>query len=159
MIRCTAIRKVGSFTLLRRLLLPAAVHCLRASMLCAKLRRSNIDGALERAKGGAHCRSDPRTLEQSEDYPARGLWLCREELMSWCEQNAVDYVFGLAKNVRLVRSIGAQLRARPGGVAQPKRPARRFKELKYRTRKSWCRRRGSSQRPSKPGTNRTLALS
>jgi len=28
-------------------------------------------------------------------------------IVSWCEQNAVDYVFGLARNSRLVRSIGA----------------------------------------------------
>ena len=30
----------------------------------------------------------------------------REELMAWCESNAVDYLFGLARNVRLVRHIG-----------------------------------------------------
>ena len=30
---------------------------------------------------------------------------CREELMSWCEANGVDYVFGLARNERLRRSI------------------------------------------------------
>ena len=33
---------------------------------------------------------------------------CREQMMQWCEKNAVDYVFGLARNCRLVRSIGAQ---------------------------------------------------
>jgi hypothetical protein len=26
---------------------------------------------------------------------------CREELMRWCEDNSVDYVFGLARNDRL----------------------------------------------------------
>ena len=31
---------------------------------------------------------------------------CREELMSWCEANRVDYVFGLARNQRLRRIIG-----------------------------------------------------
>jgi hypothetical protein len=30
----------------------------------------------------------------------------REALMSWCEANGVDYVFGLAKNGRLVAEIG-----------------------------------------------------
>jgi len=85
---------------------------LRASICCARSCAARTStGRLERAKRWTHCRSDPRTLEQSEDYPARGSGFCREELMSWCEQNAVDYVFGLAKNVRLVRSIGAQLRA------------------------------------------------
>src|ERR1017187_1297420 len=59
--------------------------------------------------------------------------------MSWCEQNAVDYVFGLAKNVRLVRAIGAELQAAAAKSRETQRPARRFKELVYRTRKSWCR--------------------
>ena len=29
----------------------------------------------------------------------------REELMAWCESNAVDYVFGLAKNARLIEVL------------------------------------------------------
>jgi hypothetical protein len=66
---------------------------------------------------------------------------CREELMSWCEENAVDYVFGLAKNTRLVRTIGAELQQAAIEAAQSGQPARRFKELIYRTRKSWSRER------------------
>ncbi|MGA2190967.1 MAG: IS1380 family transposase [Steroidobacteraceae bacterium] len=111
-------------------------------LLCAKLRRANIDGA-----AGA-CEEVERIVGQiRERWSSVKIILradsgfCREELMSWCEQNAVDYVFGLAKNVRLVRSIGAQLRAAQAESRQTHRPARRFKELKYRTRKSWCRRR------------------
>jgi len=111
-------------------------------LLCAKLRRSNIDGA-----AGA-CEEVERIVGQIRERWSKvkiilraDSGFCREELMSWCEQNAVDYVFGLAKNVRLVRSIGAQLRAAQVESRQTQRPARRFKELKYRTRKSWCRRR------------------
>jgi hypothetical protein len=36
-----------------------------------------------------------------------GFW--RNELMSWCENNGVDYVFGLARNQRLRRMIGHQM--------------------------------------------------
>lgn len=111
-------------------------------LLCAKLRRSNIDGA------AAACEEVERIVAQIRERWSKvkiilraDSGFCREELMSWCEQNAVDYVFGLAKNVRLVRSIGAQLRAAQVQSRQTQRPARRFKELKYRTRKSWCRRR------------------
>jgi Transposase DDE domain group 1 len=111
-------------------------------LLCAKLRRSNIDGA-----AGA-CEEVGRIVGQIRERWSKvkiilraDSGFCREELLSWCEQNAVDYVFGLAKNVRLVRSIGAQLRAAQVESGQTQRPARRFKELKYRTRKSWCRRR------------------
>ena len=109
-------------------------------LLCAKLRRSNIDGA-----AGA-CEEIERIVAQ-----IRQRWsgvkiilradsgFCREELMSWCEQNAIDYVFGLAKNVRPVRTIGAELQEAKAESRQTQRPARRFKELLYRTRKSWCR--------------------
>jgi len=38
-----------------------------------------------------------------------------------------------------VRSIGAELQAAAAESRERQRPARRFKELVYRTRKSWCR--------------------
>ena len=34
---------------------------------------------------------------------------CRNELMSWREDNGVDFVFGLARNQRLRRIIGQQM--------------------------------------------------
>ena len=109
-------------------------------LLCAKLRRSNIDGAagareeIERIVGQIRERWSTVKIILRADSG-----FCREELMSWCEQNAVDYVFGLAKNVRLVRAIGAELQAAAAKSRETQRPARRFKELVYRTRKSWCR--------------------
>ena len=30
---------------------------------------------------------------------------CRDELMSWCEANAVSFLFGMAKNRRLLKRI------------------------------------------------------
>jgi hypothetical protein len=51
----------------------------------------------------------------------------------------VDYLFGLARNVRLVRAIGAELHAAALESRSTLSPARRFKELLYRTRKSWSR--------------------
>ena len=35
----------------------------------------------------------------------------RDELMAWCEANGVDYVFGLARNERLVGEIAEELAA------------------------------------------------
>jgi len=61
--------------------------------------------------------------------------------MSWCEANQVDYGFGLAKTQRLVRAIGAQLQQAKRESEQTGKPARRFRELHYRTRKSWSRKR------------------
>jgi hypothetical protein len=60
---------------------------------------------------------------------------CRNQLMSWCENNRVDFVFGLARNQRLRRIIGQQLwQAREQGE-QTREPARVFVEFSYRTRK------------------------
>lgn len=109
-------------------------------LLCAKLRRANIDGA-----AGA-LEQIQRIVEQIRERWSEvkiilraDSGFCREPMMQWCEKNAVDYVFGLARNARLVRSIGAQLRQAKAESRQTQRPARRFKELMYRTRKSWCR--------------------
>jgi len=35
----------------------------------------------------------------------------REPLMAWCEANRVDYLFGLARNTRLVDQIGTTRRS------------------------------------------------
>lgn len=119
--------------------LPLYIFC-GEHLLCAKLRPSNIDGA-----AGARAEVERIVRQIRAHWPAVRIILradsgfCREELMSWCEQNAVDYVFGLAKNVRLVRAIGAELQAAAAESCTTQRPARRFKELLYRTRKSWCR--------------------
>jgi hypothetical protein len=109
-------------------------------LLCAELRRSNIHGAasareeIERIVGQIRQRwSGVKFILRADSG------FCREELMSWCEQNAVDYVFGLAKNVRLVRTIGAELQEAKAESRETQRPARRIKELVYRTRKSRCR--------------------
>ena len=64
---------------------------------------------------------------------------CREALMVWCEQNRIDYLFGLARNQRLRRIIGremhqAHLEHRATGKAM-----RVFTEFDYPTHKSWSR--------------------
>jgi hypothetical protein len=64
---------------------------------------------------------------------------CREEIMAWCEAHGVDYLFGLAKNSRLLAMIQADLadahaRHLSTGVA-----ARVFADFTYQTRDSWSR--------------------
>src|SRR5438132_10665926 len=65
----------------------------------------------------------------------------REALMAWCEANGVDFIFGLARNVRLTRAIGAKLAEAREESRTTGQPARRFKELTWSTRKSWSRKR------------------
>jgi Transposase DDE domain group 1 len=122
--------------------LPLYIFC-GEHLLCAKLRRSNIDGA-----AGAREEVERLVAQIRARWPNVKIMLradsgfCREELMSWCEQHAVDYLFGLAKNARLVRAIGTELQCAAAESRTTQRPARRFKELVYRTRKSWrCSRR------------------
>jgi hypothetical protein len=109
-------------------------------LLCAKLRRANIDGA-----AGAREEIERIVAQIRKRWSGVKIILradsgfCREPMMQWCEKTGVDYVFGLARNSRLVRSIGAELRQAKAESQQTQRPARRFKELVYRTRKSWCR--------------------
>jgi hypothetical protein len=64
---------------------------------------------------------------------------CREELMGWCEQNHVDYLFGLARNQRLLRIIGAQMHQAQLEHRETGKAARVFTEFHYQTRKSWSR--------------------
>ena len=121
--------------------LPLYVFCGR-HLLCAKLRRANIDasaGAVEEtARIVAHIRQRwprVRILLRADSGFAR------ETLMAWCENNRVDYLFGLARNDRLVEEIAVELLQAEDEAARTAKPARRFKDFRYQTLDSWSRRR------------------
>lgn len=109
-------------------------------LLCARLRPANIDasaGSLEEVM-----RVVSRLRAKWPDVPilVRGdSGFCRESIMAWCEENGVNYVFGLAKNARLVKTIGRELHEAKNEWKQTGHAARRFRELTYRTQKSWSR--------------------
>ena len=52
-----------------------------------------------------------------------------EELMAWCEQNQVDYLFGLARNRRLQDAIAPELAQAQTLSDQQQQPARIFIDL------------------------------
>jgi hypothetical protein len=110
--------------------------------LCARLRPSNIDasaGALKQVtRIVAHLR---RHWPQVRIVLRADSGFCREHLMRWCEANGVDYVFGLPKNQRLGRILGAELHQAQVQFEQTQQPARVFKDFTYRTHKSWSRER------------------
>lgn len=57
---------------------------------------------------------------------------CRDELMSWCEHNQVDYVFALARNKVLERQIeSAMEEAKTLAEKAPTKSARVFVEFEY----------------------------
>jgi len=61
--------------------------------------------------------------------------------MTWCEANRVDYVFGLARNSRLVEHIYTDLAWAEEDAKQTGKPARRFADFRWTTHESWSRRR------------------
>ena len=122
--------------------LPLYIFC-GHELLVAKLRPANIDGS-----AGAKEEVERVITQLRARWPKVRILLrgdsgfAREELMAWCEQNAVDYLFGLARNTRLVKAIGRELHEAALESNRTLRPARCFRELVYRTRTSWsCSRR------------------
>jgi hypothetical protein len=112
-------------------------------VLAAKLRRANIDasaGALEelsRLIGRIRARwPRVRILLRGDSG------FCREALMAWAEANRVDYVFGLARNERLSGEIEAAMEQAQSQSEASGKPARRFRDFRWATLKSWsCKRR------------------
>jgi hypothetical protein len=66
---------------------------------------------------------------------------CRESLMRWCEDNRVDFLFGLSKNTRLKRILGGERHQAKMQFEATKEPSRLFKDFTYKTKKTWSRER------------------
>lgn len=67
---------------------------------------------------------------------------CREDLMAWCErQTDVYYVFGLAKNTRLLAQITSEAGKAEAEFNETGEAARVLTELSYKTLDSWTRER------------------
>lgn len=112
-------------------------------LLCARLRRSNIDpaeGAVEELD---------RIVTQ-----IRGRWpevkitiradsgFARDAIMGWCEANGVDYVLGLARNARLENELSESMKQVKAESERTQRAVRTYHDFRYRTRESWrCERR------------------
>ncbi len=132
--------------------LPLYIFC-GQHLLCAKLRRSNID-----ASAGAVQEVERIVGQIRQQWPRVRIILrgdsgfARDALMSWCEANDADYVLGLARNARLARAIEQELaqakkRSESSGEAE-----RIFKNFTYQTHKSWsCSRRVVGKAEHLPG--------
>jgi hypothetical protein len=121
--------------------LPLYIFC-GEHLLCAKLRPSDIDAAAGAVKQVARIIEQIRARWPNVRIILRGdSGFCRDNLMCWCEDHQVDYVFGLAKNKRLTRILGKELHEAQQAFEAMRQPARVFKDFTYRTRKSWGRER------------------
>jgi len=119
--------------------LPLYVFC-GDHLLCARLRPSNID-----ASAGSLAEVQRIVRQIRARWPKTSIILradsgfCREELLAWCENNEVDYVFGFARNKRLRKIIGRAMQEAKQEHRRTGKPARVFTEFAYRTKKSWSR--------------------
>ncbi len=119
--------------------LPLYVFC-GEHLLAAKLRTADNDASYG-------------TVAELERIipPLRAAWpqvrillradsgFCREEVMAWCEAHGVDYLFGLAKNSRLVEALEPALADAHARYLQTGVAARVFADFVYQTRASWSR--------------------
>lgn len=117
--------------------LPLYIFCGR-ELLVAKLRTADQDaaaGALEEVQRlVGHLRQH---WPQTRIVLRADSGFARDALMTWCEGHGVDYVFGLARNARLQRAIGAAQRRMQERFEVTGQACREFEELRWTTRKSW----------------------
>jgi hypothetical protein len=121
--------------------LPLYVFCGR-DLLVAKLRSADTDAAAGAVEEVARvvariraCWPKTRILLRADSGFAR------DDLMTWCEANGVDFLLGLARNARLAAEIAPELALAVAKSRCTGRPERRFRSFKWTTRESWSRQR------------------
>jgi Transposase DDE domain group 1 len=121
--------------------LPLYIFC-GPHLLASKLRRADIDAAAGAVEETARIVAQIRARWPQVRIVLRAdSGFAREAFMSWCEANDVEFLFGLAKNQRLVGEITAELAAAEKESQTTGQPARCFKEFSWSTRDSWSRQR------------------
>jgi hypothetical protein len=116
--------------------LPLYIFC-GEHVLCARLREANHDAAFGSLQEIRRIVAQIRVAWPEVKIILRGdSGFCRNELMSWCENNGVDFVFGLARNQRLRKIIGAQMHEATQQWHKTSKPARVFSEFEYKTKKT-----------------------
>jgi Transposase DDE domain group 1 len=106
-------------------------------LLCARMREANHDASF-----GCLAEVERIVAQIRAAWPGVSIILrgdsgfCRNQVMNWCEEHGVEYVFGLARNQRLRRIIGPQMHEATEQWKQTGKPARVFTEFTYRTKKT-----------------------
>src|SRR5271156_323974 len=157
-IRGTGIRRSASSTAITTTTVICRFRCSAAGICwppnCARPTSTRAPAASKRSRGSpGQARGPPAFASAGRracPWPEQGVRIllraasgfARETLMAWCENNSVDFLFGLAKNARLNAEIETELAAAQEQSQRTGKPARRFKDFTWRTRKSWsCERR------------------
>ena len=142
--------------------LPLYIFC-GEQLLSARLRTSNIDasaGSVEELE-----RIVPQIREKCPDVEIiirADSGFAREAIMTWCEENKVDYVLGLAKNKRLKEEIQEELKEAKEKYEETGHGMRVYKDFRYQTRTSWTKERrvvGKAEHLSKGENPRFIVTS
>ncbi len=122
--------------------LPLYIFC-DEQLLCARLRSADQDGAAGTREEISRLVTELRKAWPQVQIIVRGDGgFCREELMDWCENNRVEYVFGLPRNNRLKDMIEQEMEQARLTHEATGEAARVFKDFCYQTLDSWsCERR------------------
>jgi hypothetical protein len=116
--------------------LPLYIFC-GEHVLCARLREANHDAAFGSRQEIQRVVGQIRAAWPKVKIIIRGdSGFCRNELMSWCESQGVDFVFGMARNQKLRKIIGAQMHQATQQWNQTGQPARVFTGFEYQTKKT-----------------------
>jgi hypothetical protein len=119
--------------------LPLYIFC-GDDLLVARLRPSNIDACagtvdeLRRIVPQIRARWPKVRIILRADSG-----FAREDIMHFCEENGLDYVFGLARNPRLQRVLAAPMEKARRKHLRTGRAARVFRSFRYRTHQTWSR--------------------
>ena len=130
--------------------LPLYVFC-GDHLLCARLRRANQDASAGSVEELERIVGQIREVWPEVEIVVRGdSGFAREKLMSWCEADGVDFIFGMARNSRLEEKLepaferAEKLRAAAEEEADEDEEipsVRVYEDFSYSTRKSWSRER------------------
>jgi Transposase DDE domain group 1 len=121
--------------------LPLYIFC-GDHLLCARLRPSDIDASAGALKQVQRIVAQIRRAWPHVEIVIRGdSGFCRDPILTWCEANGVDYIFGLAQNPRLLKLITEPLEQARQRYEATKNPARIFADRTYQTLDTWSRER------------------
>ncbi len=117
--------------------LPLYIFC-GENLLCARLQTANNDAAAGTVEEVERIVQRIRQVWPNVKILVRGdRGFCRENIMIWCEDNDVDFLFGLAKNPRLGIEIEEELALAKALYQCSGQASRIFKELCYKTLHLW----------------------
>ncbi|MDE2936409.1 MAG: IS1380 family transposase, partial [Chloroflexota bacterium] len=119
--------------------MPLYVFC-RDHLLLARLRSADSDpGAGVAGELGPLIERIRSRWPDTQIVLRADSGFAREETMAFCEREGIGYVFGLARNPRLQGMLSRALRKSRRRHLATGKPARRYRQLSYRTLKTWSR--------------------